>query len=132
MDYITLGVADMPALQPDRSDKRRQAALRPIGSGDLWLASAAVAGVAPDWTVELSAIFPDDASLVIMPDGADDLIGPTFIVYQDENAYRLDQFQWDVLTGLDTYTSLQDALKALVDRLARLEANPAARSTLRH
>jgi hypothetical protein len=80
----------------------------------------AIGEVAPDWTVELTVACPGGGSIVIMPEGADDLIGPTFIVYQDRNAFRLDQFQWDELSGLGEYATLRDAVAAVVTCLAYL------------
>jgi hypothetical protein len=118
--------------RPATDSRRRPGSTRPIGYHDMCLVADAITDVAPDWTVELSAIGPDDTSLVIMPEGADDLIGPTFIVYQERNVFRLDQFQWDILSGLGEYRSLRDAVLAVVSCLTHLTLVSPAVSTLRH
>lgn len=125
----------MRALFHDRSRgdlRRRSLHIRPIGYNDLCLAADVVAEVAPGWTVELTNGFPREASLVIMPEGADDLIGPTFIVYQERSGFRLDQFQWDTQSGLGEYASLRDAMVAVATCLSHLSDVSPACSALLH
>ena len=118
--------------RPRTDNRRRSLATKPIGYNDLCLVADAIADVAPDWTVELSCAFPGDANIVIMPEGADDLIGPTFLVYQDRNSFHLDQFQWDILNCVGDYSCLRDAVLAVVACLTRLSAISPIHSTLRH
>ena len=118
--------------RPATDLRRRPGSTRPIGYHDMCLVADAITDVAPDWKVELSAICVGDASLVIMPEGADDLIGPTFVVYQERNLFRLDQFQWDVLSRLGEYSCLRDAVLAVVSCLTDLTLVSPAVSTLRH
>jgi hypothetical protein len=110
----------------------RRMPLRPIGYIDLWLTEEAVAKTAPDWLVELNGTETEDASVVIMPDGADDLIGPTFILYQLHEAYRLDQFQWDIITRVGSFASVHEALRTLAGALHQISSSPPIRSRLRH
>jgi hypothetical protein len=77
--------------------------MRPIGYNDVCLAADVVGGIAPDWTVELINNFPGEASLVLMPEGAADLIGSTFVVYQERSGFRLDRFKWDTQSDLGEY-----------------------------
>jgi hypothetical protein len=123
----------VPLHERPRTDHRRRSLTpKPIGYNDLCLVADAIADVAPDWTVELSCTLPGDANIVIMPEGADDLIGPTFLVYQDRNSFHLDQFQWDILSCVGDYSCLRDAVLAVVACLTHLSATSPIHSTLRH
>jgi hypothetical protein len=117
---------------PRTEQRRRSLVTKPIGYNELSVVADAIADVAPDWTVELSCTFPGDANIVIMPEGADDLIGPTFLVYQDRNSFHVDQFQWDILGAVGDYSCLRDAVLAVVACLEHLTATSSINSTLRH
>jgi hypothetical protein len=118
--------------RPHSELRRRIQPVRPIGYEDLCLMADAIADASPNWTVELSCISPGEASLVVMPEGADDLIGPTYIVYQDRGTFHLDQFQWDELCALGTYSCFRDAVLAIVGCITCLSVVSPASSTMRH
>jgi hypothetical protein len=122
----------LPLQSPSPDRRRRGASSRPISGDDLAPVMEAVTRVAPNWTVELSAISPNDAGLVIMPENADDLVGPTFIVYRASSAIRLDLFQWDSLRGLGEFAALDDAIRIVVSILERMSLNAHLHSTLLH
>jgi hypothetical protein len=111
---------------------RRSTAVKPLGYNELCVVADAVADVAPHWSVELSGSALGESSLVIMPEGADDLIGPTFVVHQDRAGFRLDQFQWDTLSGIGAYASLYDAMRAVLACLAYHSPIVSAYSPLHH
>ncbi len=100
-----------------------------LGARDLAYASGAIADVAPDWSVELHEIFPGEASLMLMPEAADDAIGPTYVLHSRAGAFQLDQYQWDVYSEVGAYESLRDAVHAVRWRLAALAVPP---SRMRH
>src|SRR5208282_6525604 len=90
----------------------------PLGPADLALLQDLIDEIAPDWTVELHGICADEASLILLPDGGDDLIGPSFVVTRETCGFRLDQVRWDVMTEVGFYPSLIDVLAAIRCRLA--------------
>lgn len=100
-----------------------------LGARDAAYASGAIADVAPDWSVELHETFPGEASLMLMPEAADDAIGPTFVLHNRAGTFQLDQYQWDVYSELGAFESLRDAVHAVRWRLAALAVPP---SLMRH
>jgi hypothetical protein len=100
-----------------------------FGDRDVAYASGAIADVAPLWSVELHEAFPGEASLMLMPEAADDAIGPTFVLHNRAGAFQLDQYQWDIYSEIGAYGSLHDAVHAVRRKLAALTTPP---STLRH
>jgi hypothetical protein len=94
------------------------------------LVSDTVAGVAPDWSVELNRAISGEPSLVIMPPGADDAIGPTLVIHPHGRGFRLDRFQWDEYAPVAEFVSLQAVIGAVRAILSALSATPG--STLRH
>lgn len=106
-----------------------QASSAALGPGALAYASGAIADVAPDWSVELHETFPGETSLMLMPEAADDTIGPTFVLHCRASGFQLDQYQWDTYSAIGAYGSLGDALHAVRLRLAALAEPPTA---LRH
>ncbi len=92
--------------------------VRPIGDADLVRLQVAMAEIAPDWSVELQGICADEATLVVLPDGGDDAVGPSFVVSRESYRFRLDQVHWDVVTELGAFVSLDDVAAALGVRLA--------------
>ena len=39
--------------------------------------------IAPDWAVELEGICDEEATLVVLPEGGDDAIGPSFVISRE-------------------------------------------------
>jgi hypothetical protein len=92
--------------------------IRPIGGTDLALVQGAMSEIAPDWSVELQGICEDEATLVLVPEDGDDVMGPSFMISRETYGFRLDQVHWDVLTESGVYASLNDVLAVLAARLA--------------
>ena len=104
---------------------------RPLSQGDLLLIIDSIAEVAPSWSAELTQGFPNESSIVLMPEGADDAIAPTLVLYQDGDAYRLDQFQWDDYTPVAEFKTLRDAVLSIQALLLVFVATTPV-STARH
>jgi hypothetical protein len=92
--------------------------LRPLGDGDLALVRCAMADIAPEWSVELHGICEDEATLVLLPEGGDDAMGPSFMISRETYGFRLDQVHWDVVTEFGVFASMNDVVAALGARLA--------------
>lgn len=95
-----------------------------LGAHDAAYASGVIADIAPDWSVVLHEVFPGEASLILIPEAADDAIGPTFVLHNHAGAFQLDQYQWDVYSEIGAYGSLRDAVHAVRRRLAALTVPP--------
>jgi hypothetical protein len=76
--------------------------------------------IAPGWSAELNHASPDESTIVIIPEGANDLIGPAFVLHRSNGRVQLDQFRWDEYRKLGGFRSLDDALRALRARLVPL------------
>ena len=101
---------------------------RPLGDADLALVRNEMADIAPEWSVELHGICADEATLVLLPEGGDDAMGPSFMISRETYGFRLDQVHWDVVTEFGVFASLNDVVAALAARLAFLPdtATPAS------
>lgn len=119
-----------PAIAPTPAATRGAARL--MGERELALLSAAVADIAPDWSVELCGTDYHDRSLLVMPEGADDMIGPTFMVHAVNGAVRLDQLRFDDIQILAERAHLSEIVQILRGRLASLSLMAVSTSTLRH
>lgn len=104
----------------------------PIGHAALTTVADVISVVAPAWSVELSQAFFGESNLVIMPEDADDAVGPTFVIYRDKGGFCLDQVQWDDTSAIGIYASLPAATDAVVLMLAGLAGAMPMPSTLRH
>ena len=104
----------------DQTSQESAVALKapPLGSADLALLQDLIDEIAPAWTVELHGIRAEEASLILLPHGGDDLIGPSFLVTRESDGFRLDQVRWDEMTETGFYPSLIDVLAAIRCRLA--------------
>jgi hypothetical protein len=91
--------------------------IRPIGDGDRAFVQIAMAEIAPDWSVELHGICADEATLVLLPDGGDDTMGPSFMISRETYGFRLDQVHWDLTTEIGVFASLSDVVAMLAARL---------------
>jgi len=92
--------------------------VRPLGNADLGLVRNAMADIAPEWSVELHGICVEEATLVLLPEGGDDAMGPSFMISRETYGFRLDQVHWDVLTEFGVFASLDDIVTTLSVRLA--------------
>lgn len=104
---------------------------RPLGQADLAIVRHAVAGVAPDWSVELEGACAQDATLVLCPADGDDAHGPSFTISREAGGFRVDQVHWDTPTEIGVFSSLSDVVATLRVRLAFcLGGTPPASVTL--
>jgi hypothetical protein len=92
---------------------------------DLDVVLELVAEVAPAWSAELNCSSPDESTIVVLPAGANDLIGPAFVLHRDNARVRLDQFRWDEYRQLGVFQTFDGALAALRARLVLLAAGSA-------
>jgi hypothetical protein len=81
-----------------------------------------LAELAPGWSADLNQASPDESTIVITPAGANDLIGPAFVLHCGQGRFHLDQFRWDEYRKLGAFGSLDDALAGLRARLLPLAA----------
>jgi len=82
----------------------------------IYLASA-IAATAPDWSVELYDEALGPSTIIIMPEAADDEIGPTYFVHLEDAAFCLDQLHWDSYSSVGRFSDLHDVARALRTRL---------------
>jgi hypothetical protein len=92
---------------------------------DLDVVLGLLADIAPGWSAELNCTGPDESTIVVLPEGANDLIGPVFVLQRSLGGVQLDQFRWDEYRKLGGFRSLDLALAALRARLVPLAARPA-------
>ena len=90
----------------------------PLAEADLMSMQFAMAEIAPEWSVELHGICATEATLVLLPDAADDANGPSFVISRETYGFRLDQVHWDRMTEVGVFTSLTDIVSALRPRVA--------------
>jgi hypothetical protein len=102
-----------------------------LGSAECSFVADCMFRAAPDWSVELNRAFRGEASLVIMPPGVDDAIGPTFVIHRSGQGFRLDRFQWDEYGPIGAFATLRATANAVRACIVALRANLPA-STLRH
>jgi hypothetical protein len=103
-----------------------------LGLGDLTLMQLALGEIAPDWSVELQGICAGEATLVVLPDGGDDGIGPSFLISRETYGLRMDQVHWDVMTEVGVFASLHDVINALQPWLALCSVLTAPASAMLH
>jgi hypothetical protein len=87
---------------------------------DLDVVLALLAEVAPGWSAELNQASPDESTIVAIPEGANDLIGPAFVLSRSMGRVQLDQFRWDEYRKLGGFRDLEEALAVLRARLLPL------------
>jgi hypothetical protein len=90
---------------------------------DLDVVIALLAEIAPGWSAELNQASPDESTIVVLPAGANDLIGPAFVLHRARGHVHLDQFRWDEYRKLGGFRCLADALAVLRARLTSLVTN---------
>ncbi len=81
---------------------------------------ALLAEIAPTWSAELNHGGPEDSTIVVTPEGANDLLGPAFVLHREGGRVRLDQFRWDEYRALGAFATLAEALAAMTARLVPL------------
>jgi hypothetical protein len=92
---------------------------------DLDVVVALLAEVAPRWSAELNCSSPDESTIVVLPEGANDLLGPAFVLHRENGRVRLDQFRWDEYRQLGVFQTFDGALATLRARLVPLAARSA-------
>jgi len=92
----------------------------PLDRQDLREVQIALWEIAPTWSAELNCANPDESTIVILPPGASDLLGPAFVLHRTNGRVHLDQFRWDEYRKLGAFHGLEDALRELRARLAPL------------
>jgi hypothetical protein len=79
-----------------------------------------LAAVAPKWSAELNRASIQEATIVVTPAGANDMIGPAFVLHCVRGRYHLDQFRWDEYRKLGGFRTFDEALAVLRARLVPL------------
>lgn len=92
---------------------------------DLKMVVRLLAETAPGWSADLNHACLDESTIVVTPAGANDLIGPAFVLSRGNGRFELDQFRWDEYRKLGGFHSFEDALAALRARLAPLVSHVA-------
>ncbi len=87
---------------------------------DLDAVRGVLAEVAPSWSAELNQAAIDESTIVILPEGADDMNGPAFVLHRTYGRVHLDQSRCDEYRKLGVFGSVDDALAALRARLEPL------------
>jgi hypothetical protein len=91
---------------------------------DLNLVIGLLAEVAPGWSADLNHSGPNESTIVVTPEGANDLIGPAFVLHRTERGVELDQFRWDEFREIGKFRLLDGALAAMRARLVLLSSQP--------
>jgi hypothetical protein len=99
----------------------------PLEPGQRQHLAAALAGLVPDWSVELQYDVLGEATIVILPDDPDDDICPTLIVHADESAFHLEELCGDDYRKLGSYWGWADVPRAVRIRLIWEMQIPATR-----
>lgn len=97
-----------------------------VGALDRALVTEMVDDTAPAWSVELAGDCAADSSLVVMPPGADDRLGPTFIIRHVGKSVHIDALQWDECHHIATVPTIRHAADSLRSRLAALVVSVSA------
>jgi hypothetical protein len=123
--------AKRPFIAPDNSTVT---SVQPpaLGVADLQTMMEALFDVAPTWTAELHGICLNEASLIIMPEGAEDLLGPSFILSRENFGYRVDQVHWDAMTEVGAFSNFGDAVSAIRHQASRWTPGCGAVNITRH
>lgn len=106
-----------PALTPS---ERPVVSVEPtaLGTAELRTLAETLADISPLWTVELQGICVEEASLIVLPDGGDDMIGPSYALSRETFGYRVDQVHWDRMSEVGQYASFADAVQAIRQRIS--------------
>jgi len=91
---------------------------------DLDLVQALLREVASTWSAELNQAAIDESTIVVTPEGANDMIGPAFVLHRTHGRVHLDQFRWDEYRKLGAFRTLDEALATLRARLGLFVSTP--------
>src|ERR1700722_15274790 len=86
---------------------------------DLEVVQNLLAEIAPGWSAELNHASQDESTIVVTPAGANDILGPAFILHRSQGRVQLDQFRWDEYRKLGGFRTLSEALALLRSRLVQ-------------
>jgi hypothetical protein len=89
---------------------------------DLDVVQDLLAEIAPGWSAELNHAAEDESTIVVTPAGANDIIGPAFVLHRSQGRVHLDQFRWDEYRKLGGFRTFNEALALLRTRLLSLVA----------
>jgi hypothetical protein len=87
---------------------------------DLEVVQDLLAEIAPSWSAELNHASLDESTIVITPAGANDIIGPAFVLHRSRGRVHLDQFRWDEYRKLGGFRTFNEAVALLRSRLVTL------------
>jgi hypothetical protein len=73
----------------------------------------AVAGVAPNWSVDIQHDPAGEVLAMVVPPGVDDAEGPVLVVHRVGLLYCLDQYRWDTYSAIGAH----DSVEATVSRV---------------
>jgi hypothetical protein len=109
-------------IMPQRAQARFSSNWRDRDTGiltwdDLDAVQAALSEMAPTWSAELNKTCADESTIVVMPEGANDMIGPSFVLHRTNGRVYLDQFHWDEYRKLGEFRDLDGAMAAMMARL---------------
>jgi hypothetical protein len=79
-----------------------------------------LAEIAPKWSADLNHASLDESTIVVTPAGANDMIGPAFVLHCTRGRFHLDQFRWDEYRKLGGFRTFDEALALLRTRLMPL------------
>ena len=84
---------------------------------DLDAVQAALYEMASGWSAELNQTCLEESTIVVMPEAADDRLGPSFVLHLTDGRVHLDQFRWDEYRKLGAFRDLDGAIAAMRARL---------------
>jgi hypothetical protein len=73
--------------------------------------------IAPGWSADLNHASIDESTIVVTPAGANDMIGPAFVLHRSRGRFQLDQFRWDEYRKLGGFRTFDEVLALLRVRL---------------
>jgi hypothetical protein len=89
----------------------------PLGPRQCRQLAAVLAGLDPDWCVELQHDVYGKPTIIILPEDDDDATSPTLILQTDEVAFVLDELGPDAHRKLGEYRAWNDVVRAVRIRL---------------
>lgn len=92
---------------------------------DLDVVQEMLTEIAPGWSADLHHASIDESTIVVTPAGANDMIGPAFVLHRSRGRFQLDQFRWDEYRKLGGFRTFDEALALLRARLVPV-ATPTA------
>ena len=101
----------------NRLGKPRTSIREHLGPGQCQHLAKVIAGIVPDWSVELQCDDLGDATIVILPDDCNDSIGSALVVRRDDAAFRLEELCGDTHRKLGEHREWVDLLCAVRIRL---------------